>query len=354
MISFVKEFGAFGIRFVNAQLSFCISTMLTLKGIDVTITIRLAVRDWDYFTPLALGDLKPEGFTLEIDRVGTLVDNLATSDKYDAGEVSFSRYAQGRARGESDLLAIPHFLMRGFRQRCIITREDSPLTELSQLAGKRIGLTGWQDSGNTWTRTLLALEGVGIEDANWYVGRLTASHPIVDRLAGFGREGRIEAVPEERPMMELLQEGWLDAVFTPFMPDGFFKPDSGFRQFQPDFRAAELAYFNRVGYIPGIHLLAIKPSLAEEHPWLPQALSEIIDRSYEIWMDKRAKYADTTPWLLDDLRRTVVDLPSDWNANGFAANEKMIDDFARELHAQKLTAQRLTPADLFPQFATQK
>ena len=50
--------------------------MLTLKGIDVTITIRLAVRDWDYFTPLALGDLKPEGFNLEIDRVGTLVDNL--------------------------------------------------------------------------------------------------------------------------------------------------------------------------------------------------------------------------------------------------------------------------------------
>ena len=59
------------------------------------------------------------------------------------------------------------------------------------------------------------------------------------------------------------------------------------------------------------------------HPWLPQALSDIIDRSYELWMDKRAKYADTTPWLLDDLRRTVVDLPANWNANGFAANEKM-------------------------------
>ena len=79
---------------------------------------------------------------------------------------------------------------------------------------------------------------------------------------------------------------------------------------------------------------------------------DIIDQSYELWMDKRAKYADTTPWLLDDLRRTVVDLPANWNANGFAANEKMIDDFAYELHAQGLTAQRLTPADLFPQFAT--
>jgi len=65
----------------------------------VALTIRLAVRDWDYFTPLALGDVKPEGFTLEIDRVNTLVDDLASSEHYDAGEVSFSRYAQGRARG---------------------------------------------------------------------------------------------------------------------------------------------------------------------------------------------------------------------------------------------------------------
>jgi 4,5-dihydroxyphthalate decarboxylase len=55
--------------------------------------------------------------------------------------------------------------------------------------------------------------------------------------------------------------------------------------------------------------------------------------------------------LLDDLRRTVVDLPADWNANGYAANEKMIDDFAQELHAQGLTARRLTPGDLFPNFA---
>lgn len=319
----------------------------------MAITIRLAVRDWDYFTPLALGDVKPEGFNLEVDRVDTLVGDLATSDRYDAGEVSFSRYAQRCAKGENDLLAIPHFLMRGFRQRCIITRDDSPLTELSQLAGKRIGLTGWQDSGNTWTRTLLALEGVRIEDAHWYVGRLTADHPIVDRLAGFGRAGRIEVVPKERPMMELLQEGWLDAVFTPFMPEGFFRPGSGFRQFQPDFRQAELTYFNKVGYVPGIHLLAIKPALAEAHPWLPQALSDIIERSYQVWMDKRAKYADTTPWLLDDLRRTVMDLPVDWNANGYVANKRMIEDFARELHQQNLIARPLSAADLFPQFAAE-
>ena len=317
----------------------------------MTITLRLAVRDWDYLTPLALGDVTPEGFTLELHRVGTLVGDLATHSAYDGGEVSFSRYAQGRARGENDLLALPHFLMRGFRQRCIITTADSPLTTLSQLKGKRIGLTGWQDSGNTWTRALLRREGVGIEDAQWFVGRLTEDHPVVDRLNGFGRPGRIEAAAGERPLMALLAEGELDAVFTPFMPEGFFAPDSGFRQLQPDFRQAEIDYFHQVGYIPGIHLLALKPAVADAHPWLPEALSEVIDRAYQVWMDKRAKYADTTPWLLDDLRRTARDLPPDWNANGFAANEKMIANFGTELHVQGLTTRCLTPAELFPAYA---
>lgn len=312
------------------------------------VTIRLAVRDWDYFTPLALGDIRPQGFKLEVHRVGTLVGDLANSEQYDAAEVSFSRFAQARARGDFSLLALPHFLMRGFRQRCIITTADSPLTSLYQLKGKKIGLTGWQDSGNTWTRTLLREAGVEIDDAYWFVGRLTDDHPIVDRLNGFGRPGRIEAAPGEHPLIDLLRAGELDAVFTPFMPDGFFLPGSGLRQLQTDFRQAELEYFHRCGYIPGIHLLALKASLAEQHPDIAQELSAVIDESARVWQQKREKYADTTPWLLDDLRRTAQDLPADWNANGFQANKKMINDFCQELFAQGLTAERLTPQVLFP------
>ncbi|MEI2266939.1 nitrate ABC transporter substrate-binding protein [Erwinia sp. CGal63] len=311
------------------------------------VTIRLAVRDWDYFTPLALGDIRPEGFALEVHRVGTLVNDLANSETYDAAEISFSRYAQLRARGDSSLWALPHFLMRGFRQRCIITTENSSLISLDQLKGKRIGVTGWQDSGNSWTRALLREAGVEIEDVYWYAGRLTADHPIVDRLGSFGRPGHIEAAPGEHPLIDLLKVGELDAIFTPFMPQGFFN-GSGLRQLQRDFREAELAWFNRVGYIPGHHILAFKPDIARRYPDVAAELSELIDRSARLWHEKREKYADTTPWLLDDIRRTAQDLPADWNRNGLEANRKMIGDFASELFAQGIIAQRLTPEALFP------
>ncbi len=312
------------------------------------ITVRLAVRDWDYLTPLVLGDVRSQRLDLKIDRIGTLVADLGADPQYDAAEISFGRYAGGRAKGETDILGIPNFIMRGFRHRCVITAKDSPIIRLEQLSGKKIGVTGWRDSGNTWTRAALAHAGVGIEDAYWYAGRLTGVHPIVDRLDGFGRPGRIEAAPGERPMMELLETGELDAVFTPFMPDSFFGPSSNVRHVLPDFRAEELAYFREIGYVPGMHLLGVKASFAAEYPWLARELSDLFDESQRIWLNKRRKYADTTPWIIEELGHVARDLPQSWNESGFAANERMIADFAEQLHVQGLTPMLLTPTDLFP------
>jgi len=312
------------------------------------VPIRIATRDWDYLTPLILGEVKSDRIDLQLDRVGTLIPNLAASDIYDAAEVSFSRYTSGMAAGDDAVVGVACFIMRGFRHRCIITTEASPMTRLSDLAGKRIGVTGWRDSGNTWTRAALRLEGVGVEDAYWFAGRLTAHHPIIDRLDGFGRPGRIEAAPGERPMMELLTEGELDAVFTPFMPDGYFENGSGFRQLLPDFVKAEKAYFDNVGYVPGMHIVAVKSKIAERHPWLPTELTRLVDESQRVWTSRRRKYAETTPWIFEELLRSARDLPANWNASGLDANFRMISDFVRELSEQEILKSNLTPEALFP------
>lgn len=84
-----------------------------------------------------------------------------------------------------------------------------------------------------------------------------------------------------------------------------------------------------------------------EHPWLAAALSEVLDASAQMWLAKREKYADTTPWIIDELARVARELPAGWNDNGFTTNERMIDDFCGELHAQAITPRRLRPRDLF-------
>lgn len=317
----------------------------------MSVKLRIAVRDWDYLTPLALGDVRSTKLELIVDRVGTLVSHPGQDADHEASEMSFSRYTSMCVEGDTSVVAIPNFIMRGFRHRCVITSADNKITSFEQLAGKRIGVTGWRDSGNTWTRAALRRDGIGVDDAYWYAGRLTEAHPITDRLDGFGREGRIEAVPAERPMMELLREGWLDAVFTPFMPDGYFESNSGFRQVLSDFRSAEHAYFNDVGYVPGMHLIGIKAAVIEQHPWIAEELSNLLDESQAVWTAKRRKYAETTPWMLDELLKSAQELPVGWNASGLAANTKMINDFAQELFIQGILPRKLTVEELFPFYA---
>ncbi|MDO9636975.1 MAG: nitrate ABC transporter substrate-binding protein [Pseudotabrizicola sp.] len=311
-------------------------------------TVRLALRDWDYLTPLLLGDVGDPRIDLQITRVGTLVDDLATTTAYDGAEISFSRYVQDRAAGCTAVLGVPQFLMRGFRHRCIITAKTSPITRLEDLAGKKIGVTGWQDSGNTWTRAALADLGVGIEDVMWYAGRLTEAHPITDRLGRFARPGRIEAMPGEQPMIAALLDGSLDAVFTPFMPTGFFRPDSAFRHVLSDFRSAEIAYFDRVGYVPGMHILGLKASFAMENPWIASALSDLFDGSLAMWLDKRRKYAETTPWIIQDIAMMDTALGAKWAASGLSANAGMISDFVRQSREQALIGCDLTLTEIFP------
>ncbi|WP_406855470.1 nitrate ABC transporter substrate-binding protein [Alsobacter sp. KACC 23698] len=314
----------------------------------MTVTLRIATRDWDYLTPLLLRDVVSDRLELQITRVATLLASFSTTEEFDAAELSFSRHASAMTQGEANYVGLPCFIMRGFRHRCVITREASPLERLSQLKGKRIGVTGWRDSGNTWTRAALRREGVGVEDAFWIAGRLTAQHPIVDRLDGFGRPGLIETDPAERPMMEMLAKGDLDAVFTPFMPDGFFARGSGFRPLLRDFRGAECAYYDDVGYVPAHHLLGVKTAILREHPWIADELSSLVDESQRVWTAKRRKYAETSPFVLEELLFAGRSLAPDWNDSGLEQNARMIADFGVELHQQGILPKPVGVETLFP------
>ena len=50
------------------------------------LKLRLALRDWDYMTPLVLGDVSSPKLEIEVDRVGTLVSNVAEDGLHDRNE----------------------------------------------------------------------------------------------------------------------------------------------------------------------------------------------------------------------------------------------------------------------------
>lgn len=327
--------------------------------------LQLGVRHWDHVVPIALGDVSGQAFahgsgsgsdrdsgrstglSLTLCRLESTPDLWSTT-VYDGGETSFSRYVRARAAGDDRVVALPVFLMRGFRHRCIIVRQDSPAETAADLKGSRIGLTGWPDSGNTWTRAILGEAGVGIHDADWQVGPLTAAHPVVDRIGGVTVGENVRHTAGGAPLVDLLIAGELDAVMTPFMPGGFHSPDSNLRTLFRDSRAAELEYHARHGFVPGIHLLALRSEVLTDRPELAQQLVDLFESAKQLSYLRRNKLMDITPWHNEEVALTARVFGPDWMPYGVSTDRRMVAAFQEQLVAQELLTAPVPADDLFP------
>ncbi|TQM13699.1 4,5-dihydroxyphthalate decarboxylase [Pseudonocardia kunmingensis] len=309
------------------------------------VDLHLGTRHWDHVVPIALGDVSAPGVRLS--RLDTTPD-LWSEPGYAAAETSFSRYVRARADGDNRVVGLPVFLMRGFRHRCILVRRDSAAERPEDLVGARIGLTGWPDSGNTWTRAVLREAGVGVDDAQWRVGPLTAAHPAFDRIGGVRVGPNVRPTDGGAALVDLLETGELDAVMTPFMPPGFHRTGSPLRTLFRAPRSAEQRWFDTHGFVPGIHLLGVRADVLAREPGLAQELVDLFEAAKRVSAARRTKLVDVSPWLNEEVAATTRVFGSDWMPYGWSPNRRMIAAFQEELVAQRLLAAPVPDTDLFP------
>lgn len=142
-----------------------------------SLPVTLAIPDYDFVAPLALGDVRAEAIDLTLVRTFGAPERVMKEPAVHGGEASFSRYVQRLAGGDRAFVGLPAFVMREFRHRNFFARRESELTDLGQLAGTRIGLDAWPASGNTWSRALLREAGVPLDQARWVVGPVNPGDP---------------------------------------------------------------------------------------------------------------------------------------------------------------------------------
>ena len=296
--------------------------------------------------PLRLGAVAATGYDVQLDARDSTPDVLA-DPLLDGGETSLSRYVLDRLAGDDRLVGLPIFLMRGFRHRCVLVAKHSPLRHLEELAGRRIGLTGWPDSGNTWTRALLRAAGVDLAGIEWTVGTMTGSAVDPRRLGSRGLPDNVRVATGGRALPDALVAGELDAIMTPFMPPGHFAASAPLRHLLIDYPATEREYFAHHGFVPGIHLLAVRRELIEQRPELAGVLVELFERSKQQWWQRRRELADATPWQLAELERTAAVFGADWMPYGVASNRLMLEHFTAELAAQGIAGRIADVVELF-------
>src|SRR5689334_9611115 len=119
---------------------------------DRLLPLHMAVADYDRTRPLIDGRIKAAGLAAKID--ARYVGDFCTEpvyEQYDAAEMSFSWYVTARSQGEP-VIALPVFPLRMPVLAYIFVRDDSPLTDVKELTGKRIGVPAFRYTVNLWTR----------------------------------------------------------------------------------------------------------------------------------------------------------------------------------------------------------
>lgn len=146
----------------------------------------------------------------------------------------------------------------------------------------------------------------------------------------------------------MLLTGEIDVLVAAFMPTGFFSPDSPIVPMIPDYRTAEKAYYQTHGYVLAHHLVKLRREVVEREPWIVKSVMDAFTASKHLWLERRRRFADTTPWLLTELAEMASIFGDDWQPYGLEPNLKMLTDFCQDQYAQKLVN---TPVDPMTAFA---
>jgi 4,5-dihydroxyphthalate decarboxylase len=314
------------------------------------LNLSVAIGDYDRNRPLIDGRVGIDGvdpvfMTLSPEEI--FFRALRNQD-FDICELSLSSFTLKTALGESPYVGVPAFVSKAFRHTSIYVRTDR-IKEPKDLKGKKVGLPEYQLTANVWARAILEDHGVKPSDIHWIRGGIEqAGRPekiSVKLPAGV----RLDNAPEGRTISDLLDKGEIDGFIAP-RPPSLPHPNPNVGWLFRDPVAAAQDYFKRTGIFPIMHLIGVRRTLAEKHPYLPAAVLKAFEQSKA---QALAALSDTSatkvtlPFVEETLKATRELMGEDFWAYGVEPNRKTLQAFLRHHHEQGLSPRQLTPEELF-------
>jgi 4,5-dihydroxyphthalate decarboxylase len=270
--------------------------------------------------------------------------------EFDITELSLSNYMNLTARGIGHYAAIPVFPSRLFRHSSIYVRADRGIEKPEDLRGKIVGVPEYQMTAAVWIRGILQDEyGVLPSQLRWRNGGLEEPGRKQKVALDLAADIELRPLPDDETLSQSLNDGKIDALISALAPSCFKRNPMVRRLFQ-DYRSAEADYYRRTRIFPIMHVVGIRRSLVEKHPWLAVntylAFLEAKRLCYRD-MEKIGHLFTTLPWPVDELERARALMGEDFWSYGVQQNAREIDAITRYAHEQALTARRLTAEDLF-------
>ena len=118
----------------------------------------------------------------------------------------------------------------------------------------------------------------------------------------------------------------------------------------PDYRAAEEDYFRRTRMFPIMHLVGIRRSLVERHPWLAVNTYVAYRKAKELCyqhMETIGHLFTTLPWLVEEFQRARALMGDDFWSYGVEPNRRELAAVTRYAHEQGINEREVAPEELF-------
>ena len=319
----------------------------------MNLPVSIAIGDYDRVRPLAQGRVRIDGcepvfMHLEPEEI---FFRAFRQEAFDVCELSLSTFALRTARGDCPYVGVPVFPSRAFRHTSIYIRTDRGIARPEGLEGKRIGIPEYQLTANVWARAILLDEhGVDPSLIRWIQGGQEEPGRIEKAAFALPEGVRIQPAPEGNTLSGMLEAGEIDGLIAPRAPSCFTRRAPNVGWLFPDPQAAAAASFRRTGVFPIMHVLGVRKSLVERHPWLPVALLKAFSEAKQLAMEALAEPAApkvTLPFLDEQVRAAQALMGEDYWPYGLEPNRVTLETFLQHHHRQGLSPRKLEPEELF-------
>ncbi|MGP6170056.1 hypothetical protein ACTU6U_15270 [Microbacterium sp. A196] len=316
-----------------------------------TRPLLLACGDYDRTSSLANGRVRAEGLDLNVLNlpVEEIFYRNAVYGEFDAAEMSLSSYTLTMER-DRRFVAIPVFPSRAFRHNGVYVNASSGIDEPKDLIGRTVGTAEYQMTAVVWIRGFLAEDyGVPVDS-------------VIYRTGGLLKPGRVEKIPLQIPgidiapipidrtLDDMLVSGEIDALHTPRAPRSYLDRNPNVRRLWENTEEEELAYFQRTGVFPIMHVVVIRREIYEQNRWIARSLYKAFTEAKDIVTGRAEETAalhSMLPWSYLAARDAREKLGDDYWSYGVEPNRKTLSTFLRYSLDQGLITKHWEPEELF-------
>ena len=320
------------------------------------INLTMAISDYAHTRDLVTGRVTPEGIKLNIlsypfEQVGL---RFAMNKEFDISEFSFAGYCAHVANGGmQDMVGIPIFPSRVFRQSGFFVNCDAGIKTVGDLKGKRIGIPQWSQTATVYARGYLQHHaGVPLDSVEWVRAGVNSPGRKESVELNLPKSIKLKSLPAHT-LSDMLVSGEIDAVISARTPNCFIDKNPMVRRLFDDPMQAERDYFNQSGIFPIMHVIVVRRDIYDANRWILHNLMEAFEKAKQNALNRL--YDGTTsylpiPWgteVVANLQAEVFGDGEIW-PYGVDLNRKTLDPFLLYCFEQGVTRKHLTVEDLFP------